>query len=161
MGKIGKMAAADLIMGLFLIVFGGVVIWTSLNMKVYKTFLDAPGFFPFILGIIFIFLGSIMTLSSWRRKGYEQIKSGLGKFKIIHLFQNIKVHRVMTLISFMVIYIFILIDRINFTIATILYLFFTLCYLKSTNIIKITIISITASLLISAFFTRFFHIPLP
>ncbi len=161
MGKMDKMAAADLMMGLFLIVFGGVAIWASLNMKVYKTFLDAPGFFPFILGIIFIFLGSIMTLSSWRRKGYEQIMSGLEKFKFTHLFHNVQVRRVMTLIVFMVIYIFILIDRIHFTIATTLYLFFTLYYLKSANITKIIIISITTSFLISAFFTRFFHIPLP
>jgi hypothetical protein len=161
MEKMDKMAAADLMMGLFLIVFGGAAIRASLNMKVYKTFLDAPGFFPFILGIIFIFLGSIMTSSSWRRKGYEQIKSGLRKFKFTHLFQNIQVRRVMTLIVFMVIYIFILIDRIHFTIATALYLFFTLYYLKSANLIKIIIISITTSFLISTFFTRFFHIPLP
>ncbi|MBE3140015.1 MAG: hypothetical protein IMZ53_05465, partial [Thermoplasmata archaeon] len=53
MVKTDKMAAADLVMGIFLIAFGGVLIWASLNMKIYKTFLDAPGFFPFILGIIF------------------------------------------------------------------------------------------------------------
>lgn len=161
MGKMDKMAAADLIMGLFLIVFGGIAIRSSLNMKVYKTFLDAPGFFPFILGIIFIFLGSVMTFSSFRRKGFEQIKQSIKNFQIIYLFSNIKFKRVMILIALMVIYIFIFIDRLNFIIATALYLFFTLYYLKSANIIKIIFISIITSYLISAFFTSFFRIPLP
>jgi len=161
MEKTDKMAVADLIMGIFLIIFGGFVILSSLNMKIYKTFLDAPGFFPFILGIIFVVLGSIMVLSSLRRKGYEQMKSGLKNFKLTSLFKSIKLKRVMTLITFMIIYIFVLIDRINFTLATALYLFFTLYYLKSASLMKIIIISVTTSLLISAFFTRFFHIPLP
>ncbi len=161
MDKTNKMAAADLIMGIFLIIFGGLVILSSLNMKIYKTFLDAPGFFPFILGIIFIFLGLIMTLSSLRRKGYEQVKQGLNNFNLSYLFQNVQFRRVMILIMLMIIYIFILIDRINFTLATSLYLFATLYYLKSANLIKIIIISITTAFLISIFFTEFFQVPLP
>lgn len=161
MDKTNKMAAADLIMGIFLIIFGGLVILSSLNMKIYKTFLDAPGFFPFILGIIFIFLGLVMTLSSLRRKGYEQVKQGLNNFNLPYLFQNVQFRRVMILIMLMIIYIFILIDRINFTLATSLYLFATLYYLKSANLIKIIIISITTAFLISIFFTEFFQVPLP
>ncbi len=161
MEKTNKMASADLLMGIFLIIFGIITIRASLNMKVYKTFLDAPGFFPFILGIIFIFLGSIMTFSSFRRKGYQQIMSNLNKFNVTHLFQNIQFRRVMTLIFLMVIYIFVLIDRIDFTLATALYLFFTLYYLKSASLVKIIFISVITAFLITAFFTRFFRIPLP
>jgi hypothetical protein len=161
MDKTNKMAVADLIMGIFLIIFGGLVILSSLNMKIYKTFLDAPGFFPFILGIIFIILGIIMTSSSLRRKGFEQVKQGISNFNLSRLFQNVQFRRVMILIVLMIIYIFILIDRINFTLATALYLFFTLYYLKSANLIKIIIIAITTAFLISIFFTEFFRVPLP
>lgn len=161
MMKTDKMAAADLIMGIFLIVFGGFVIVASLNMKIYKTFLDAPGFFPFILGMIFIGLGTVMTLSSLRRKGLEQGKQDLKKFHLDSLFKSIRFQRVMTLIFLMVIYIFLLIGRLHFTLATALYLFFTLYYLKSASLIKIVIISIASALIISYSFSEFFKIPLP
>ena len=52
MEEMKKYGTADLIMGIFLIVFGVLLISASLQMKVYKTFLDAPGFFPLLLGII-------------------------------------------------------------------------------------------------------------
>jgi hypothetical protein len=159
--KTDKMAAADLIMGIFLIIFGGLVIMASLNMRIYKTFLDAPGFFPFILGIIFVGLGAIMTSSSLHRKGYAQIKQGIKYFNLTYLSKNIEIRRVMTLIILMVIYIFVFIGRIHFTLATALYLFFTLYYLKSASLFKIIIISIAAAFIISTFFTKFFHIPLP
>jgi hypothetical protein len=159
--KTEKMAAADLVMGIFLIIFGGIVIWSSLNMRIYKTFLDAPGFFPFILGILFVGLGIIMTLSSLRRKGYDQIKQGIKSFNISHLFQNIQLRRVIVLITLMALYIFVLIHRVHFILATMLYLFFTLYYLKSTNLVKIIIISVATALIISTFFTEFFKIPLP
>ena len=159
--KTEKMAAADLIMGILLVIFGGILIWSSLNMKIYKTFLDAPGFFPFILGIIFIGLGILMTFSSLRRKGYEHLTQGIKKFNIYNLLQNVQFKRVIILIALMIFYIFVLVDRIHFTIATTIYLFLTLYYLKSTSLIKIIIISVATSFLISTFFTEFFEIPLP
>ncbi len=159
--KTDKMAAADLVMGIFLIIFGGLVILASLNMKIYKHFLDAPGFFPFILGILFVLFGAIMISSSWRRRGYEQLKQGSKHFKLAHIVSNIQFQRVSVLIILMVLYIFILIDRVHFTLATALYLFFTLYYLKSASLGKIIVISVAAAFMISAFFTKFFHIPLP
>jgi len=159
--KTEKLAAADLIMGILLVIFGGVVVWSSLNMKIYKTFLDAPGFFPFILGIIFIGLGILMILSSMKRKGYEQLTQGIKKFNAFNLLQSVQFKRVIILIALMVFYIFVLVDRIHFTIATTIYLFLTLYYLKSTSLLKIIIISIATAFLISTFFTEFFEIPLP
>ena len=155
------LVAADLIMGFLLILFGGSVIRASLKMKVYKTFLDAPGFFPLLLGIIFIILGTMMAVSAIRRKGYVQMKRIFTRSNFAALFKSIRFRRVMTLIALMVLYIFILIGRVHFALATAIYLFLTLFYLKSTTIIKIIIISIIASLAISGVFTMFFHIPLP
>jgi hypothetical protein len=159
--KTERMAAADLIMGILLVIFGGIVIWSSLNMKIYKTFLDAPGFFPFILGIIFIGLGILMTFSALQRKGYEKLTHGIKKFNISNLLQSVQFKRVIILIVLMVFYIFVLVDRIHFTIATTIYLFLTLYYLISTSLIKIIIISVATAFLISTFFTEFFEIPLP
>jgi len=161
MKETNKFGAADLIMGVMLILFGGYLICASLSMKVYKTFLDAPGFFPLLLGIIFIVLGTMMVVSAIRRKGYAQIKQIFTRNNFTKIFKSIRFRRVMILITLMVIYIFILIGRVHFTLATAIYLFLTLFYLKSTTIIKIVLISIITSLAISGVFTIFFHIPLP
>ena len=50
--KKNRNAAKDLFCGLLLVLFGIYVIIASLNMKVYNTFIDAPGFFPTIIGAV-------------------------------------------------------------------------------------------------------------
>jgi len=96
-----------------------------------------------------------------KRKGYEQLTQGIKKFNAFNLLQSVQFKRVIILIALMVFYIFVLVDRIHFTIATTIYLFLTLYYLKSTSLLKIIIISIATAFLISTFFTEFFEIPLP
>ncbi len=156
-----RIAAADLVMGVLLVIFGGYLIESSLKMKVYRTFLDAPGFFPLLLGCIFIILGGMMTFTAIKRRGFHHLKRTFSGETFGALFRNAKFKRVMVLTGLMVVYIFGLIGRIHFTIATVIYLFLTFLFLKSTSIIKITIISVVTSLAISSLFTRVFHIPLP
>jgi hypothetical protein len=52
-----RIAAADLVMGVLLVIFGGYLIEASLKMKVYRTFLDAPGFFPLLLDVFLLSSG--------------------------------------------------------------------------------------------------------
>ncbi|NBK26594.1 MAG: hypothetical protein EOM68_31860, partial [Spirochaetia bacterium] len=59
-----KTTTSDLIMGILMLAFGIYLIVASLNMKVYSTFLDAPGFFPLILGIIFILFSLVMVIGA-------------------------------------------------------------------------------------------------
>jgi len=159
--EVTKNSAADLIMGGLLIVSGILIIIAALNMKVYKSFLDAPGFFPLLLGIIFNVLGIMMISSAVKRKGHEQIALVFTKESLKRFFTHEQFIRVMILIVMMVVYIFGLIGRMHFAAATAIYLFFTLLYLKSASIIKIILISIITGVLISLVFARFFDIPLP
>ena len=159
--EVNKNSAADLIMSFLLIISGGLIIFAALGMKVYKTFLDAPGFFPLILGVIFIVLGMFMLFSSIKRKGHEQMSAVFSKDSLKKFFTHDQFKRVMILIALMVIYIFGLIGRMHFAIATAIYLFFTLLYLRSSSIVKIIIISILSGVLICVVFTTFFNAPLP
>ena len=106
--EVNKNSAADLIMSFLLIISGGLIIFAALGMKVYKTFLDAPGFFPLILGVIFIVLGTFMLFSSIKRKGHEQVGAVFSKDSLKRFFTHDQFKRVMILIALMVIYIIVI-----------------------------------------------------
>ena len=161
MSQIKKTTASDLIMGVLLLAFGIYLIVESLGMKVFNSFLDAPGFFPFILGIIFCLFGIVMLIGAIRGGSVAATKSTFRKDSLIALFLSPESKRVVILSFFMVVYIYGLIGRIHFAIATFLYLVVTFWYLKSTTWLKNIIISVLSALLISAIFQYVFKIPLP
>ena len=59
-------AAKDFVSGLLLVLFGIFIVVDALNMKIYNTFLDAPGFFPAIVGGVIILLGAILAFIGFR-----------------------------------------------------------------------------------------------
>jgi hypothetical protein len=161
MSQTKKTTTSDLIMGILMLVFGIYLIFASLNMKVYSTFLDAPGFFPLILGIIFILFSIIMLIGALKGGSIEDAKKTFHKESLAALFLSSQAKRVFILSFFMVVYIYGLIGRVHFAIATVIYLFATFWYLKSTTLLKSIIISVLSALIISAVFQYAFRIPLP
>lgn len=151
----------DLVMGILLIVFGIWVCIESLQMKIFSTFLDAPGLFPFILSILFVILGVMLLSSALRRKGLAAAKSILNAEFLTAFFKDEKTIRTLILIGLMAIYIFVLVGRVHFFIASVAYLVATMLYLKSTKLWKIIVISVIASALICVTFKYGFRIPLP
>ena len=55
-------AVKDMLSGLALVLFGIYVIIESKNMRVYNTFIDAPGFFPMIIGFVMAILGAVLGM---------------------------------------------------------------------------------------------------
>ena len=141
MSQLKKTTTSDLVMGVLLFAFGIFLIVESLGMKVYNSFLDAPGFL--------------------RGGSVEAAKNTFTKAALTTLFLNPQSKRVVILSFFMVVYIFGLIGRVHFAIATFLYLFVTFFYLKSTTLVKNIIISAISALVIGAVFQYVFKIPLP
>jgi len=156
-----KRSTSDLIMGVILTVFGVYLGVEALGMRVYNTFLDAPGFFPLILGIIFVTFGLVMFISALLAGSVEAAKETFSKENLLSILLDSQTKRVIILSFFMIVYIYGLIGRVHFTLATFLYLIVTFLYLKSTTLIKSVIISVVSALLISAVFQYLFKIPLP
>ena len=156
-----KTTTSDLIVGALLGVFGIYLIVAALNMKVYNTFLDAPGFFPLILGGIFLVFGVVMDIGALRAGGAESTKEAFSKQNLLTIVMDPQTKRVVILAALMVVYIYGLVGRVHFTLATFLYLFFTFLYLKSTKLHWNILISVIASVLISVVFRYVFAIPLP
>ncbi|MDC7245701.1 MAG: tripartite tricarboxylate transporter TctB family protein [Sphaerochaetaceae bacterium] len=161
MTNYSKKDASDLIMGVFLDIFGIYLTYAGLHMKVFKTFLDGPGFFPFVLGLILLTLGIIMTTVGIRSGGFLYLKENVKGHKMLAFFTHEETVRVLILIAMMAVYIFGLIGRMHFSVATCIYLLATMFYLRSTKWWKIIIISVVASIMISFIFQYFFKIPLP
>src|SRR5690554_4903377 len=136
-----NIAGADFICAILLIILGIGSMITSVKMPIFKSFLDSPGFFSFILGGVFIVLGILLLRTAVKQDGYERVKELLSVKRLKQYMKSWVFMRVLILIALMMFYVFVLIGNMHFVLATIIYLIITLSYLKATNIINIIIIS--------------------
>ena len=148
-GKKNRNAAKDFASGILLVLFGIYIIIESLNMKVYNTFIDAPGFFPLIIGIVLTILGAILALIGYRAGGAGELKEVLtGKFLKAFVTDDTTI-RVLILLAMMAVYIYGLVGRMHFILATSIYLVANFLYLKAVKRWWISIIiAVVASVVI-------------
>ena len=131
--KKNRNAAKDLFCGALLVLFGIYVVITSLNMKVYNTFLDAPGFFPTIVGSAIAVLGGVLAFIGFKLGGAGQLKEVFSGENIGKFIRSDGTIRVVILVAMMFVYIWILLGRVHFIIATSIYLIANFLYLKATE----------------------------
>ena len=148
-GQKKRNAAKDFVSGIALVLFGIYIIIESLNMKVYNTFIDAPGFFPLIIGIVITVLGAILTVIGYKTGGVAELKEVLtGKF-LKAFAKDDSTIRVLILLAMMVVYMYILVGRIHFILATSIYLTANFLYLKALKRWWVSIIvAVVASVVI-------------
>ena len=127
----GRNAAKDLATGVILTLFGIYVIIASLNMKVYNTFIDAPGFFPLIIGVVIAALGALLAFIGIKAGGVAELKEVCTGTFMKAFFTDDRTVRVLVLFGMMVIYIFVLIGRLHFILSSSIYLIATFLYLKA------------------------------
>lgn len=126
-------AAKDLFSGIVLVIFGIYIVHEALNLKIYNTFIDAPGFFPSIVGAIIAVLGGILAFIGFKLGGIREIKE-ICNFKVFKDFiVSENTTRVIILIAMMVIYIWGFLGRIHFIAATAIYLTANFLYLKAVE----------------------------
>lgn len=126
-------AAKDLFSGILLVIFGIYIVHEALNLKIYNTFIDAPGFFPSIVGTIIAVLGGILAFIGFKLGGIQEIKE-ICNFKVFKDFiVSENTTRVIILIAMMIIYIWGFLGRIHFIAATSIYLAANFLYLKAVE----------------------------
>ena len=158
----GRNAAKDLATGVILTLFGIYVIIASLNMKVYNTFIDAPGFFPLIIGVIITVLGALLAFIGIKAGGVAELKEVCTGTFMKAFFTDDRTLRVLILFGMMVIYIFVLIGRIHFIISSSIYLIATFLYLKACKHWWMSIvIAVVASTVVYYAFRFGFGITMP
>ena len=128
-----RTAAIDMVSGIALVLFGLYVVIDALNMKVYNRFVDAPGFFPTIVGAVIALLGGLLAFIGFKLGGGRELKEVMSGENIKQFVTADSTFRVVILTLFMVAYIYILLGRIHFIIATSIYLIANFLYLKATK----------------------------
>ena len=155
-------AAKDFVSGLLLVLFGIFILFDAMNMKVYNTFLDAPGFFPAIVGGVIVVLGAILAFIGYRLGGLSQLKEVLNGTFLKEFITSEGTVRVLILIAMMVVYIWGLLGRMHFIIATSIYLVANFLYLKAAKQWWISvIIAVITSVIVYYAFKLGFGISMP
>lgn len=146
-------AAKDFVSGLLIVLFGIFLIIDSMQMKVFNTFLDAPGFFPIIVGVVLIVLGAVLSFIGLKLGGVQELKEVLTGTFLKQFITNEGTVRVLILIAMMVIYIWGLLGRMHFILSTSIYLTANFLYLKATKHwwVSIIIAVVTSAIVFYAF----------
>ena len=131
--KKNRNAAKDLFCGILLVLFGIYIVVTSLGMKVYNTFIDAPGFFPTIVGAVIVLLGGLLAFTGAKLGGFRELKEICNPAFLKAFFTSDSTIRVVILVAMMAVYIYILLGRVHFIIATSVYLIANFLYLRATK----------------------------
>ena len=122
--KESNMPKADFLMSILLFLFGIFVIILSSQMPnladQHVSPYSAPGVVPFILGIIFSFLGVVMLIRSIIRKGYLIKITGV---EIKAWFKDLSTQRFLMTLLISVGYAMILLGRVHYLLATGIYMF--------------------------------------
>jgi len=117
------MNKADFFTSIFLFLLGLIVFIISIGMPTFRELganpYSAPGIVPGILGIILLFMGVILFIRSFIRKGYK-IKLSSQSMKLF--FKNNSIKRLLIALFLSVFYV-ILLGKINYFLLTTIYIF--------------------------------------
>ncbi len=155
-------AAKDFVSGILLVIVGVLIVVDALHLKVYNTFIDAPGFFPTIVGSIIALLGGILAFIGFKLGGPGELKEVLNAEFLKKFFTGESSVRVIILVAMMVVYIWVLLGRMHFILATSIYLIATFLYLKATEKWWVSIlIAVATSAIVYYAFKLGFGISMP
>ena len=156
-----KGSGADFISALCFMVFGAALAVAALKMRVFNnSLLVSPGLFPLILGGVFIVLGFFLLRSAAKRGGRGQASRILGTENLREFAASPRVHKGMTLLAFIVVYVMAL-GHIPFMWATAAYLIVTFTYLKAMKLHWNLLLAVASAWAISFAFSDLFRIPMP
>ena len=154
-----KMAKADFICAIIIIVFSLFVIYNCIIMPKYEEWglYATPGMPPFIFSSILLIMGMILLRRSIFVQGY---KIRIKKDYLLRLYHSVAVRRFTIALSLVIFYSFLL-GKIHFVIISAIYMFVNIYIFKGTVWWINFIISIATSFAIWLLFKVIFLVPLP
>ena len=154
-----KMAKADFICSIIIIVFSLFLIYNCIIMPKYEEWglYATPGMPPFIFSAILLTMGIILLKRSIFVQGY---KIRIKRDYLIRLYHSVTVRRFTIALSLVIFYSFLL-GKIHFVIISAIYIFVNIYIFKGTVWWINFIISIATSFAIWLLFKVIFLVPLP
>jgi hypothetical protein len=158
--KVQKLAGADFITAILLMVFGAAFFIGARSMKVYQMFFVSPGFFPMILGIVFVFFGCVLLYTSSLRGGRADALRILSAGNLKRGFTS-PVFKKGGIVFLLILGYVVLLGKVNFAVLSMAYLFLTFLFLRAAKWRWMIAISVAAPIVVQLVFSQIFRIPLP
>ncbi|GHS96852.1 hypothetical protein AGMMS50276_15920 [Synergistales bacterium] len=158
--KTQKLAGADFITAIILMALGAALSVDALRMRVYRTFLISPGFFPLILGALFIFFGLFLIYRSSRRGGYADAARILTPDNIKKSLVSPVFKKGFTVFLLILAYVALL-GKIEFVYLSMGYLILTFLFLNAGKWYLVIPVAVIAPVLVQLAFVHLFKIPMP
>ncbi len=151
-------AAGDLVLGIIITLFAVFVIVESLRMphRGHLGLLVTPGFSPFFTGAVLLFLSLILDLRALRRRGHIQLGSWLKA--AVGEEEN---RRFLVILAAVSLYVVVLLGRVPFIAATLVFHALIFVYLKIGKPVKIIAYTLLATGLVSLLLPKLFEMPVP
>ncbi|MDI7258564.1 MAG: tripartite tricarboxylate transporter TctB family protein [Thermodesulfobacteriota bacterium] len=157
-----NMAVTDFLSGIFLMGFSLVIILWALKMPRFSGWSSAPGLLPLLLCTSTFFMSLSLLITSIRMQGHKKFMMRIRAFSFGRLIGETKTRRSLGIIFLTAIYIFILLHRMPFELASFLYLFATFSiFWKKGGWLKIVLISLLLPFVTSVLFRGLFVVFLP
>lgn len=149
----------DLFFSFFLMVFSVWVYYLAKGIRVPGSAFDAPGIFPRVMAVAIFICAAAIFIKCVKRRAWGNLKLIWEYLKDPE--QNSSLIRVIVISLLIIIYGFVLIPHLNYTLASFIFLTTFLLYLKAAKIHNIIIISLVTTYFIAFLFTNVLNIPLP
>lgn len=156
--KSGQGAAGELLLGLGITAFAVFVIVESLRMpqRGHLGVLMSPGFVPLFTGIVLLFLSIFLNLRAIRSGAHRQVRQWLRE-----VFAQEENRRFLFILGFMALYVVVLLGRINFIAATLIFHGLIFIYLKVGSTFRIALWTLVATFFVSFLLPKAFEMPVP
>jgi hypothetical protein len=166
---------ADVVGSIFFMVLGAVVIWRASQMPWASAVTGAsvqwylsPGLFPAVVGTLLILFSARVLVQALREGGHRGIGPAVAAW-LRGLPRNRPIHRVAIIIVLMGIYVFAGVGRIDYLVASSLFLFVTIAVFwwpgggrsLAVNVIVTALVAVLVPLVVSTIFSKFLYVPMP
>ncbi len=152
----------DFISSIVLMAFSLVVGVWSLNMPRPGGWSSAPGLVPLFLAVCIFFMGLALLISSVRRGAAAALLGRLRRFSLNRFVSRVGVRRTFWIVLLTAVYVFVLLGRVLFELASFLYLVATLAlFWRKGGWLKIILVSVLLPIAVSLVFRVLFVVLMP
>ena len=150
--------SGEFLIGIILIAFCIFVIIESVQMprRGPMGFLMSPGFVPALVGSVLLLLSTLFTINALRRGGYRRFGIWLSR-----TLSDLENKRFLVILALMGLYVVVLIGRVPFFLATLVFHFSIFTYLRAGSPLRITFYSLLISFFVAFLLPKLFEMPLP
>ena len=150
--------AGELVLGVAINLFAIFVIVESLRMppRGHLGLVCYPGFVPFLTGTMLFLLSLGHNIVALRNGAHRHLRQWLKT-----TFEDDEIRRFLVILGSMVLYIVVLLGRVPFVAATLVFHTLIFIYLKVGHPVKIGFYALLATALVSILLPRLFEMPVP